>query len=116
MNKKGMTPMDMCSLLTSLEAIKHVCTYEKGEFESSEKSSNKGKGRNALIQILQPGFPKKSILRSIATCAISMGACMPCTTLMIVIGLRRKERRNPISVPLRKAEGKVIPQTRTLCS
>jgi hypothetical protein len=43
MNKKGMTPMDMCSLLTSLEAIKHVCTYKKGKSESSEKSSNKGK-------------------------------------------------------------------------
>jgi hypothetical protein len=46
MNEKGMTPMDMCSLLTLLEAIKHVCTYEKGKsdsFEKSGKSSNKGK-------------------------------------------------------------------------
>jgi hypothetical protein len=42
-NKKGMTPMDMHSLLTLLEAIKCVCTYEKGKLESSEKSSNKGK-------------------------------------------------------------------------
>jgi hypothetical protein len=44
-NKKGMTPMDMRSLLTSLEAIECICTYEKGEldnFEKSEKSSNKG--------------------------------------------------------------------------
>jgi hypothetical protein len=31
MNEKGMMPMDMCSLLTSLEAIKCVCTYEKGK-------------------------------------------------------------------------------------
>jgi hypothetical protein len=29
MNKKGMMPMDMCSLLTSLEAIECICTYEK---------------------------------------------------------------------------------------
>ncbi len=43
MNKKGMMPMDMCLLLTSLEAIKRVCTYEKGELESSEKSSHKSK-------------------------------------------------------------------------
>ncbi len=46
MNKKGMMSMDMCSLLTLLEAIKRVCTYEKGELDSykkSEKSSNKGK-------------------------------------------------------------------------
>jgi hypothetical protein len=43
MNKKGMMPMDMRSLLTSLEAIKHVCTYKKGESESSAKSSHKSK-------------------------------------------------------------------------
>jgi hypothetical protein len=42
MNKKGMTPMDMRSLLTSLDAIKCVCTYKKAKPESSEKSSNKG--------------------------------------------------------------------------
>jgi hypothetical protein len=43
MNKKGMTPMDMCSLLTSLEVIERICTSEKGKPESSKKSSNKGK-------------------------------------------------------------------------
>ncbi len=45
MNEKGMKPMDMHLLLTSLEAIERVCTYEKGEldtFENSDKSSNKG--------------------------------------------------------------------------
>jgi hypothetical protein len=44
MNEKGMTPMDMRLLLTSLEAIERICTYEKGEldtFEKSDKSSNK---------------------------------------------------------------------------
>jgi hypothetical protein len=46
MNEKGMTLMDMCLLLTLLEAIKCVCTYEKGKLDSykkSKKSSNKGK-------------------------------------------------------------------------
>jgi hypothetical protein len=43
MNKKGMTPMDMCLLLTLLEAIERICTYKKGKLESSKKSSNKGK-------------------------------------------------------------------------
>ena len=43
MNKKGMTLMDMHLLLTLLEAIKHICTYEKGKSESSEKSSHKSK-------------------------------------------------------------------------
>jgi hypothetical protein len=46
MNKKVMTPMDMCLLLISLEAIECICTYEKSKldyYEKSEKSSNKGK-------------------------------------------------------------------------
>ncbi len=46
MNKKGMMPMDMRLLLTLLEAIERICTYEMGKldtFEKSDKSSNKGK-------------------------------------------------------------------------
>ncbi len=43
MNEKGMMPMDMNLLLTLLEVIERVCTYEKGKsdtFEKSNKSSN----------------------------------------------------------------------------
>ncbi len=63
MNEKGMTPMDMRLLLTSLEAIECVCTYEKGKletFKKSDKSSNKGEkgkkrpGTNSTVQV-----PKK---------------------------------------------------------
>jgi hypothetical protein len=63
MNKKGMTPMDMRSLLTSLEAIERVCTYKKGKsdtIEKSDKSSNKGEkgkkcpGTNSTVWV-----PKK---------------------------------------------------------
>jgi hypothetical protein len=60
MNKKGMMLMDMHLLLTSLEAIKRVCTYKKGKLESSEKSSHKSKkgkkrpGTNSTVRI-----PKK---------------------------------------------------------
>jgi hypothetical protein len=43
LNEKGIAPMDMRLLLTSLEAIECVCTYEKGESESSKKSSHKSK-------------------------------------------------------------------------
>jgi hypothetical protein len=44
LNKKGMTPLDMRTLLTSLEAIERVCTHEKGkQEEKSEKSSFYGK-------------------------------------------------------------------------
>jgi hypothetical protein len=109
LNKKGMTPMDMQLLLNFLEAIECVCTYKKGKLESSEKSSHKSKkGRSALVPIPQSGFPRKSALRSIAICARSMGAHIPHSTLVIVVGLKRTERRNLISAPLRKADKKVI--------
>jgi hypothetical protein len=60
MNKKGMMPMDMRLLLTSLEAIERVCTYKKSKSESSKKSSHKSKkgkkhpGTKATIRV-----PKK---------------------------------------------------------
>jgi hypothetical protein len=63
MNKKGITLMDMRLLLTSLEAIKRVCTYEKGKsdsYEKSEKSSNKGKkGKKCPGTIFLARVPKK---------------------------------------------------------
>jgi hypothetical protein len=60
--KKGMTLMDMHLLLTLLEVIECVCTYEneKGKLESSEKSSHKSKkgkkrpGTQATVRV-----PKK---------------------------------------------------------
>ena len=60
MNKKGMMPMDMHLLLTLLEAIKRICTYKKGELESSKKSTHKSKkgkkrpGTNSTVRV-----PKK---------------------------------------------------------
>jgi hypothetical protein len=60
MNKKGMMPMDIRSLLTLLEAIERVCTYKKGKLESSEKSSHKSEkgkqrpGTEATVRV-----PKK---------------------------------------------------------
>jgi hypothetical protein len=63
MNMKGMTPMDMHLLLTSLEAIKRICTYEKGKLESyekSEKSSKKGeKGKKCPGTNSTARVPKK---------------------------------------------------------
>jgi hypothetical protein len=60
MNKKGMTPMDMRSFLTLLEAIKCICTYEKGKSESSEKSSHKSeKGKKCLGTNSTARVPKK---------------------------------------------------------
>jgi hypothetical protein len=63
MNEKGMTPMNMRLLLTLLEAIKRVCTYEKGKSDSykkSEKSSNKGeKGKKHPGTNFPARVPKK---------------------------------------------------------
>jgi hypothetical protein len=63
LNKKGMTPMDMRSLLTSLEAIEHICTYKKGisdNFKKSDKSSNKGeKGKKCPGTDTTVRVPKK---------------------------------------------------------
>jgi hypothetical protein len=60
MNKKDMTPMDMRLLLTLLEAIKCICTYEKGKSESSKKSSKKDeKGKKCLVTISTAKLPKK---------------------------------------------------------
>jgi hypothetical protein len=60
MNKKGMMPMDMRSLLTLLEGIKRVCTYEKGKSESSEKSSHKSeKGKKCSGTKATVRVPKK---------------------------------------------------------
>jgi hypothetical protein len=42
MNKKGMTPMDMCLLLTTLEVITCICTHKKAKLESSKNASHKG--------------------------------------------------------------------------
>jgi hypothetical protein len=67
------------------------------------------KGRNTPVPILWPGFPRKFALRSIATYARSMGAHIPHTTLVIVVGFRRTKRRNPVSLPPRKADIRVIP-------
>jgi hypothetical protein len=110
MNKKGMTLMDMCSLLTLLEAIERNAPMQRPNRNLPRRLPARArKGRNILVSILRPGFPRKSTLRSIATCSRSMGAHIPCTILVIVVGSRKTERRSPISVALRKAERKQIP-------
>jgi hypothetical protein len=42
MNKKGMMPMDMHLLLTSLEGIEHIYTHKKAKLEFSKRASPKG--------------------------------------------------------------------------
>jgi hypothetical protein len=113
-NKKGMTPMDMCLLLTSLEAIERICTYKKGKsdnFEKSDMSSNKGEkgkehpGTNSTFRV-----PKKVRFEKFEKhCELCKkhGGAHTMTTHVIVVGLRRTEQKNLVSAPLRKAEKKL---------
>ena len=118
LNKQGMTPLDMCSLLTSLEAIERVCTPEKGkQEEKAQKASFNGKkGRKGLVPNLRPVSRRKSILRKVATSARSMGAHIRPIVPTSVVSMRKMERKNPVTVPLRKAVRKVIPPSRTSLS
>jgi hypothetical protein len=63
MNKKGMMPIDMRLLLTSLEVIERICTHEKGKPdnpEKSNKSSYKGeKGKKRPCTNPTVRVPKK---------------------------------------------------------
>ncbi len=43
LNEKGMTPMDLHTLLRSLEAIERIYTHGKAKSESSKEASHKGK-------------------------------------------------------------------------
>jgi hypothetical protein len=43
LQEKVMTPMEICSLQASLEAIKRVCTHEKAHAPSGKKASHKHK-------------------------------------------------------------------------
>ncbi len=70
LHEKGITPFDMRLLLTSLEAIEHMCTHEKAKTQSSEKDSNKGEKGNK-----QPGT--KSMAR-VPEKACTEKHCNPC--------------------------------------
>ena len=88
-------PLDMRTLLTSLEAIERVCTHEKGkQEEKSERSSfngKKGKKGQVLILRLRPAFPRKSVLQKNATYARSMGAHTQPTVPVSVVSMRKTE-------------------------
>jgi hypothetical protein len=74
LHKKGMMPIDLHLLLTSLEAIERACTREKAKLESSTKASHKGKnGKKQTGTKSTARVPKKVPFRSIATCVRSMG-------------------------------------------
>jgi hypothetical protein len=115
LNKKGMMPLDMRTLLTSLEAFERICTHEKGK--SEEKSSFNGKKeKKGQVLMILPAIPRKSVSQNIVTYARSMGAHTRPTIPVSVVNMRKTELKNLVSAPLRKAEREVILLTRTFRS
>ena len=70
--------------------------------------------QNNLVLTIVPESQRKLVPRNFATFARSMGAHSRRTILEIVFGLRKTERKNPISAPLRKVERNPIPQSSLL--
>jgi len=120
LHEKGGAPTNMHSLLQSLEAIERVFGQEgsnKSNPSRDEKPSHSEKKGTKQPGTESPRVPKKShVLRSIATCARSMGAHTRPTILAIVVVLKRTEQRKPISAPLRKAGKTPIPRSSLSCS
>ncbi len=119
MNKKGMTPMDMCSLLTLLEAIECICTHEKGkpDHKKSEKSSSKSKkgkkrpGTSPMVRV-----PKKVCFEKHCDLCKKRGGAHTTHNTGECHKYKKDGTANPVSALLRKAEREVIPLTRTLPS
>ena len=110
-----MTPLDMRTLLTLLEAIERVCTHEKGkQEEKAEKASfngKKGKKRSGTDPTAR--VPKKVRFAKIATYARNMGAHTRPTVPVSVVSMRKTKLKNLVTAPLRKVEREVIPLIRT---
>ncbi len=75
LQEKGMTPMDICSLQASLEAIECVCTPRKPMCYPARKLLTRMR-QEPSGPVLEPQsrLTRKSILRSLASCARNMGA------------------------------------------
>jgi hypothetical protein len=90
LQEKGMTPMDMHSLQASLKAIKRICTPEKTHAPSGEKASHKNEaGAKRSSNGATKQAHKEVCLRSLASCAKNMGACILCTLPKIAASMRK---------------------------
>jgi hypothetical protein len=109
MNKKGMTLMDMRSLLTSLEAIKRICTFEKGKLESSKKTSHKSEkgkkcpGTKAMVRV-----PKKDCFKKHCDLCKKHGGAYTTHNTCDCCRFEKDGKEKSDFAPLRKAVRKVI--------
>jgi hypothetical protein len=115
LQEKGMTPMDMRTLLACLEAIERACTHKKAPVPSGEKASQKSKA-GAKQPNMEPRcrFPRKSASRSLVSYARNMGACILHMLPRIAASTRKTECLKPTSVPPRRQVKNPIPQNSRL--
>jgi hypothetical protein len=92
LQEKGMTPMDMHSLQASLEAIECVCTHEKSNAPSGKKASHKNKAvAKRPVMVPRSRLTRKSVSRSLVSCARNMGACILRTLPKTAASMRKTE-------------------------
>ncbi len=97
--------VDIYLLFTSLEAIERICMQEKANTQSGKKVSNRArKATSDLVLNLQLESQRKLAPRSIGTYTRSVGTRLLCTIRETIVRMRKTKRRNPISMPPRKAE------------
>ncbi len=117
MNKKGMTPMDMHLLLTSLEAIERVCSHKKAELEFPKKASHKDKKRKKCSGTKSTTrVPKKIRFKKHCNLCKKHGGAYTMHNTRDCYRFENMEWRILISVLLRKAARKQISLTRSLLS
>jgi hypothetical protein len=106
LQKKGMTLVDMCLLLMSLEAIKCVCMQVKSSAQSDTKASNKGEKGNK-----QPGTdatiraPKKACTKKHCNLCKKHGGTHTMHTTRDCCKYE-KDRREEANFPAAKKGGK----------
>ncbi len=117
MNKKGMTPMDMHLLLTSLEAIERICTYEKAKPESSKKDSHKDKkekkhpGTKSMARV-----PKKVCFEKHCNLCKKHGGTYTMHNTHDCCRFEKDGKEKSKFLATEKGVRKQIPLTRTFCS
>jgi hypothetical protein len=112
LQEKGMTPMDMRSLKASLEAIKGVCTHENAHAPSARKLLTRTRQEpSGPVMVPQSRLTRKSVLRSLASCARNMGAHILHTLPKIAASMRKTGRQKLISTPPRRQVRNPIQQS-----
>jgi hypothetical protein len=115
LHEKGGTPVDMCSLLLSLEAIERVCGREGSE--KSNPSCNKKPSHSKKKGTKQPGTDSPRVPKKVRTekhyslCKKHGGAYTTHNTRDCRCFEKDGTKKNPISAPLRKAERNPIPRS-----